>query len=317
MITRRALALTALTPLIAQAQDYPARLMTMVVPFTPGGSTDILARLLMQKISENTGQPHIVENRGGAGGSIATAAVSTAKPDGYTILFGHIGTLAVNPSIYPKLEYDSVNGFAHVSPLARIHNVIGVHPKHGFKTLADLVNYAKTNPNKLTYGSGGNGSAAHIATAALMIEAGISMLHVPYRGTSPAVNDLIGGQIDLMFTGATTVLNLAKAGHVTMLASSSLARLPSAPELPTVAETYKGFEASQWHGILLPANTPPEIVTRLNREVIKAMNSPSIIARLNEDGGEVWTSSPAEFKTHIAHEITRWKVVVDKAGIRL
>jgi tripartite-type tricarboxylate transporter receptor subunit TctC len=317
MITRRALALTAFMPLMAKAQQYPSRLMTMVVPFVPGGTTDILARMLMQRISENTGIPHMIENRGGAGGSIATVNVSRATPDGYTILFGHIGSLSVNPSIYPKLDYDPIASFKHVSPLAKVHNILVSHPKHGFKSTADLVSFAKANPNKLTYGSGGNGSAAHIATAAFMIEAGISMLHIPYRGNLPAVSDLLAGQIDVMMTGATTVLEHAKAGNLKAHASSGLTRLTAAPDIPALAETYPNFEASQWHGIVLPAATPDEIVTTLNAEIRKAMDTPAIHQRLKNEGAEVWVSSPAEFKAHIEREIIRWKIVVEKAGIKL
>ena len=232
MIDRRAMLRGGAAALMAaaaaspvRAQAWPTKSITLVVPFTPGGSTDILARLLAQKLQAALGQSVIVESRPGAGGSIGSEAVAKATPDGHTLLMGHIGTLAVNPSIYPKLTYDPLKSFAHVSMIARVHNVLVVNPEVPAKSMAELIAYIKANPGKLNYATGGNGSAAHIATAALAVAAGLDIVHVPYRGTAPAMTDLLGGRVELMFTGAPVVLPQAQAGKLRALGVSGLTRL--------------------------------------------------------------------------------------------
>lgn len=301
----------------ARAQAWPSKSITLVVPFTPGGSTDILARLLAQKLQAALGQSVVVESRPGAGGSIGSEAVAKATPDGHTLLMGHIGTLAVNPSIYPKLSYDPLKSFAHVSMIARVHNVLVVNPDVPAKSMAELIAYIKANPGKLNYATGGNGSAAHIATAALAVAVGLDIVHVPYRGTAPAMTDLLGGRVELMFTGAPVVLPQAQAGKLRALGVSGLTRLRAAPDVPTVAESgLPGFEASQWYGIVAPAGTPDAVVERLNAEIVKAMADPAVADRLAQEGAEVWTTTPAAFKAHIETEIPRWAEVARKAGIR-
>ena len=210
----------------ASAQTWPAQNITLVVPFTPGGSTDILARLLGQKLTEYLGQSVVIESRPGAGGSTASAQIARAKPDGYTLIMGHIGTLSVNPGLYKDLQYDPLKSFAHISMLAKVHNVLVVHPSVPAKNVAELVDYLKKNPDKVNYGSGGNGSAAHIAAAAFMVATNTKMTHVPYRGTAPMVSDLLGGQLQLSMTGAPAVLQDRKS---TRLNSSHipLSRMPS------------------------------------------------------------------------------------------
>jgi tripartite-type tricarboxylate transporter receptor subunit TctC len=301
----------------ARAQAWPSKSITLVVPFTPGGSTDILARLLGQKLQAALGQSVVVESRPGAGGSIGSEAVAKAAPDGHTLLMGHIGTLAVNPSIYPKLNYDPLKSFAHVSMIARVHNVLAVNPEVPAKTTQELIAYIKANPGKLNYATGGNGSAAHIATAALAVAAGLDIVHVPYRGTAPAMTDLLGGRVQLMFTGAPVVLPQAQAGKLRALGVSGLNRLSAAPDVPTVAEAgLPGFEASQWYGIVAPAGTPDAVVARLNTEIVKAMADPAVIERLAQEGAESWTTTPDAFRAHIISETARWAEVVRKAGIR-
>ena len=301
----------------AAAQTYPSQNITLVVPFTPGGSTDILARLLGQRLETALKYPVIVESRPGAGGSVGVGSVARAAADGHTLVMGHIGTFAVNPALYPKLQYDPVKSFEPVSGIANVHNMLVVHPDVPAKTLQELVEYAKQNPGKLNYASGGIGSAAHIAMVALADRAGISMTHVPYRGTAPAVTDLLGGRVQLTFTGAPNLLQHVEAGKMRALAVSGLSRLKGAPTVPTVAESgYPGFEASQWYGILVPAGTPKAVVDRLNTEIRTAMAAPEIAERLSLEGAEVWTNTPDEFRNHIAKEMVRWGDLVRRTGIK-
>lgn len=307
-------------PLMAQTTAYPTKPIRIVVPFTPGGSTDILARTIGQKLTEAWGQPVVIENVPGAGGSIGAEKVAKATPDGYTLLMGHIGTLAVTPSIYPKLPYDPVKSFAPVAWVANVPNVLVVHPSVPVKTVQELVAYARANPGRLNYGSGGNGSAAHIATEYFKLASNTFMVHVPYRGTAPAVNDAVAGQIQLLFTGAPAVMPMVRAGKLKALAVSSTKRLDTAPELPTVAETdpkqFKGFEADQWYGIVAPAGTPPEVVAKLNAQINASLSSAEVSARLRNDGAIAMPSTPDAFGKLIAAEIVRWKPVVTRAGIK-
>lgn len=323
-VTRRNVLLgaSALTSAIAlpgraRAQAYPSRNITLVVPFTPGGSTDILARLLGQRLEAALNQPVIVESRPGAGGSIGVGSVARAPADGYTMVMGHIGTLAVNPAMYQNLSYNPLTSFEPVSGMANVHNMLVVNPEVPANTLQELIDYAKKNPGKLNYASGGVGSAAHIAMVALADRAGISMTHVPYRGTAPAVTDLLGGRVQLTFTGAPNLMQHVEAGKMRALAVSGSARLKAAPTVPTVAESgFPGFEASQWYGILVPAGTAKAVVDRLNTEIRTAMAAPEIGERLSLEGAEVWTNSPAEFREHIAREMVRWGDLVKRAGIK-
>lgn len=317
LIGTAAAAATALPVLSVQAQTYPGRNITLIVPFTPGGSTDILARLLGQKLETALKQPVIVESRPGAGGTVGVAAVARAQPDGYTLVMGHIGTLAVAPALYPTLSYDPLKSLEHVSGIAKVHNMLVVNPDVPVNTLAELIEYAKQNPRKLNYASGGNGSAAHIAMVALNEQAGVKMTHVPYKGTAPAVTDLLGGRVQLTFTGAPNLLQHVEAGKLKALAVSGETRLRSAPTVPTVAETFSGFEASQWYGISAPAGTPKEIIETLNNEIVKGMADSQIRDRLSVEGADVWTNSPSHYSQHIATEIDRWGALVNKAGIRL
>jgi tripartite-type tricarboxylate transporter receptor subunit TctC len=299
------------------AQTYPRQNILLVVPFTPGGSTDILARLLGQRLERALKYPVVVESRPGAGGSVGVGSVARAAADGHTLVMGHIGTFAVNPALYPKLPYDPVKSFEPVSGIANVHNMLVVHPEVPTKTLQELIDYAKQNPGKLNYASGGIGSAAHIAMVALADRAGITMTHVPYRGTAPAVTDLLGGRVQLTFTGAPNLLQHVEAGTMRALAVSGQSRLKSAPNVPTVAESgYPGFEASQWYGILVPAGTPKAIVDRLDTEIRTAMAAPEIAERLSLEGAEVWTTTPADFRDHIAKEMARWGELVRRTGIK-
>lgn len=304
-------------PSIAQA-PYPARNITFIVPFTPGGSTDILARLIGQKFTESMKAGVVIENRPGAGGGIGSGVLARAAADGYTIGMGHIGTLGVNPSLYPKLQYDPLKSFAHISMIAKVHNILVIHPSLPVKDLKEFIAYAKANPGKLNFGSGGVGSAAHIATSAFQVATGVDVTHVPYRGTSPAVADLLSGEIQFMMTGAPAVLQHVQAGKLRALGTASLTRLPSAKEIPTMSEAgLPGFEATQWYGMIAPAGTPAAIIEKLNAEVRAALKDPKLVEALDKDGAEAWPLSPDEFRAHIAKEIPRWRKVLEAAKIKL
>ncbi len=314
-----ALLTAVVIPTSAFAQTYPAKPIRIIVPFTPGGSTDILARSIGQKLTEAWGQPVLIENIAGAGGSIGADKVAKAPADGYTLLMGHIGTLAVNPSIYPNLSYDPVKNFAPVAWVANVPNVLAVHPSVNAKNVAELVALAKASPGKFNYGSGGNGSAAHIATEYLKLKSQTQIVHVPYKGTSPAVTDLVAGQIQILFTGAPALLPFVKSGQLRALAVSSSVRLDVLPDLPTVAESgikeLAGFEADQWYGIVAPAGTPPAIISKLNSEINKALSSAELKMRLQNEGALANPTTPEAFGQLIVREIERWKPVVRAGNI--
>ncbi len=304
-------------PALSQAQ-WPTSRITLVVPFTPGGSTDILARLISQKLEAALGQTVVVENRAGAGGSTASAEVARSNPDGYTIAMGHIGTLSVNPNLYTKLGYDPLKSFEPVTMIARVHNVLVVNPELPVKSTKELIDYAKANPGKLNYASGGNGSGAHITTLAFNDAAGIEMTHVPYRGTAPALQDLVAGQVQVAITGAPAVLELARSGRLRAIAVTGDRRIAAAPELPTMSESgLPGFDVSQWYGIVVPAGTPRPIVDRLNREIRAALAPPEVAARLAGEGADTWLMSPEEFRAHIAKETARWGDLIKRTKVPL
>ena len=308
----------AFCPLFTVAQTVPApwpvKPIRMVVPFTPGGSTDILARAIGQKLTEAWGQPVVIDNVPGAGGSIGADKVAKAAPDGYTLLMGHIGTLAVTPSIYPTLPYDPIKSFAPVAWVARVPNVLAVHPSLPVHSVKELIALARKQPGRLNFGSGGNGSAAHLAMEYLKLQSHTFMVHVPYRGTAPAVNDVVAGQIQMVFTGAPAVLPFVKSGQMRALAVSSASRLPGQPDISTVAESglkeLAGFEADQWYGVVAPAGTPREIIAKLNTQINASLNAPELKARLQSEGALATPTTPDAFGRLIVSEIARWQPVV-------
>ena len=305
----------------AQAQTsaaaYPNKPIRLVVPFTPGGSTDILARAIGQELGKAWGQSVVIDNVAGAGGGIGADKVAKAPADGYTLLMGHIGTLAVNPSLYPKLPYNPVTDFAPVAWVARVPNVLVVHPGVPAKTTQELVALGKSRPGQLNYGSGGNGSAANLATEYFKMQTGTSLLHIPYRGTVPATTDLLGGQIQVLFTGAPALLGHIKSGQLRALAVSSPQRLEALPDVPTVAEAgYPGFEADQWYGVVAPAGTPPEIVRKLNAQINLALASAEMKARLSSEGATATPTTPEAFGQHIVRELARWKPVISSGRVK-
>jgi tripartite-type tricarboxylate transporter receptor subunit TctC len=299
-------------PINAWAQS--AKPIRLIVPFTPGGSTDILARAIGPKLALALGQTVLIENKAGAGGSLGAGEAAKADPDGQTLLMGHIGTLAVNPAIYPRLSYDPLRSFVPVAWVARVPNVLVVPSSSPAKTFKEFIERARAQPGRLTFSSGGNGSAAHITFEYLKLRAKIFMLHIPYRGTAPSVTDLIAGQVDATFTGAPAVLPHVRSGRLRALAVSSSQRIAALPDVPTVAESgFAGFEADQWYGIVAPAGTPPAVVARLNAEINKALALPEVAQQLAVEGAVPTPTTPKAFGDLIAREIPRWAEVV-KAG---
>jgi len=308
--------LVALVAVTAQAQTYPSRPLRLVVPFPPGGSTDILARALSQKLGEGLAQPVVIDNRGGAGGTIGSEAAAKAAPDGYTIMMGHLGTLAVNVAIYKKLPYDPVKSFAPVALMAMVPSVLVVNPSLPVTSAAELIAYAKANPGKLAYGSGGSGSTSHLTTEYFKLATGTDILHVPYKGVGPMLTDLLSGQLSMGLSGAPAVMPHVTSGRLRALAVSSLTRLPSLPKIPTLDESgVNGFEANGWYGIVAPAGTAREIVLRLNAEIRRAIDTPELKARLDAEGAIPAAGTPEEFAAFVTSEIARWGAVVKKAGM--
>lgn len=318
---RRLAAVAAPLAFPAFAQSFPNKPLRIIVPFTPGGSADVLARAIGTEIGRTLNQPVVIENVPGAGGSLGGERAAKAGADGYTLFMGHVGTLAVNPALYPKLPYDPLRSFTPVAWVARVPNLLVVHPSVPAQGLKELVALAKSRPGQLAYGSGGNGSAAHTTMEYLKLQTGTSFLHIPYRGTAPSVNDLLANQVQVLFTGVPALLAHVKAGRMRALAVSSPKRLALLPEVPTVAESgipgTRGFEADQWYGLVAPAGTPREIVALLNQHVNRALTSEEVRARLAAEGAEATPASPEAFRQLIAAEIPRWGKVVKSASIRL
>jgi len=301
----------------ARAQNFPAKPLRLVVPFTPGGTTDILAREIAAKLQVAFGQSCVVENRPGGGGTIGCEMVARSEPDGLTMLMGHIGTLAINPLVYPRHSYDPVKGWTPLAYVANVPNVLTVNPSVPATSVPELVALAKAKPGALAYGTGGTASASHLASAYFAYATGTEFLHVPYKGTAPFVSDLLGGQLQMGFTGAPVVMPLVKQGRLRALAVSSARRSAAFVELPVAEAGVAGFEADQWYGITGPAGIDPAIAARLNEEINKALASADVKARLEKEGGAAVLASPEALGTHIANEIERWRPVVKAANIRL
>ncbi|WP_376097603.1 Bug family tripartite tricarboxylate transporter substrate binding protein [Roseomonas sp. CCTCC AB2023176] len=305
-------------PALARAQGtWPDKPVRIVVPFTPGGSTDILARALGAELQEALGQPFVVENRGGAGGTIGTEAVARSPADGYTLMMGHIGTLAVNPTLYRNLSFDTATAFDPVILVATVANILVVHPNVPARDVAEFIALAKARPGSISYGSGGNGSAAHIATVAFSLATGVDLEHIPYRGTGPMMNDLIAGTIQATMTGGPPILPPVRAGLLRALGISSLSRLSSAAEIPTIAESgVPGFEATQWYGLVAPVGTPRPVIERINTEASRILTGDRLRPRLAAEGAEAAPGSPESFGRFIAAERSRWGAVVRRANMR-
>jgi tripartite-type tricarboxylate transporter receptor subunit TctC len=312
-------AAVTLVPLAhAQGTAYPKGPVTLVVPFPAGGPTDAMARVLALKLGERLGQQVVVDNKGGAGGSIAAEAVAKAAPDGQTLFFGTTGTMAINPSLYSKLRYDPVKDFAPVSLMATTMNVLVVNPEVPAKNLGELVKLAKAKPNTVSYGSAGNGSSNHLSGELLRNSAGVQITHVPYKGSAPALVDLLGGRLTMMFdTVAQQTGNIA-AGKVRALAVTGPKRSPLLPDVPTAQESgLKDYDVVIWFGVLAPAGTPLAVIDRLNREMVAVMSTEEMKKKMQADGAEAKPTSAAEFAALIKHDMAKWGPVVKASGATL
>jgi tripartite-type tricarboxylate transporter receptor subunit TctC len=302
----------------APAPSYPTKPIRLVVPFPPGGATDILARAVGQRLTDVWAQSVVIDNRPGAGGNIGTELVAKSAPDGYTLEMGTVGTHAINASLYSKLPYDHVKDFVPVILVAGVPNVLVVNPSLPVSSVAELIAYAKANPGKLNFASSGNGTSIHLSGELFKTMAGVQMTHVPYKGSAPALQDLLGGQVQLMFDNLPPSLPNIKAGKLKALAVTSATRAPALPDVPTMAEAgLPGFEASSWFGILAPAGTPPAIVAKLNAEVAKWLASPEAQEKLLALGANPAGGTPEDFAKHIAAETAKWAKVVKESGAKV
>jgi len=303
---------------MANAQPaYPVKPIRLVVPFAPGGSTDTIARLIGQKLDEALGQQVIIDNRPGAGGNLGVDYVAKSAPDGYTLIFGHVGTFGFGPSLYDKLPYDPIRDFAPVALFAMVPNMLVVHPSLPANSVKELVALARARPGQLNYGSSGNGSASHLATEYFKLLSKTDITAIPYKGTGPLVTDLIAGQTSLTITGVPPLYPHVQSGRLRALAVGSVKRLPLLPSLRTIAEAgVPGYESSTWFGPLAPAKTPREIIVRLNVELMKMLQRPDVRARFAAEGIEALGSTPEEFGTYIKSEIERWSRVIKAAHVR-
>jgi tripartite-type tricarboxylate transporter receptor subunit TctC len=300
-----------------QAQAYPAKPVRVMVPFPPGGSTDIVARIVAQKLSTQLGQQMVIENRGGAGGTLGTAVVAKAPADGYTLVIGTTSTHVVAPSVYTKLEYDPVRDFAPVSLIAVTPYLLVVNPALPAKSLGELVQLMRSQPGKLNYASAGVGSTTHLAMEMLKAASDTYVLHIPYNGNGPAGTAVIGGQVEILFGSMPAVLPHARSGRVRPLAVGTPRRSSALPEVPTVAESgYPGFDASLWLAIMAPAGTPPAVIERLHKETIAAVGSAETKDALDKAGAEAITSSPAELAAMIRDGVAKYAKVVKAAGVK-
>ena len=312
------LSLLLLAPLHATAQNYPAKPVRMVIAFPPGGSTDIVGRIVAQKLGERLGQSVVVENRGGAGGTIGTEAVAKASPDGYTITLATTSTHVVGPAAFPKLGYDAVKDFAAVSLVAVTPYLLVVNPSLEVKTLKEFVSYIKARPGKFNYASAGSGSTTQIAMEMLKLAAGLYVVHIPYNGNGPAGTAVVAGQVEILFGSLPAVLPLAKGGRVRAIAVGTPKRSSSLPDVPTVAESgFPGFDASLWLAVMTPAGVPAPILSRLRSEVLTIVGNKENAAALDKAGAEALTSTPEELMAMIRDGVEKYAKVIKEAGIKV
>lgn len=301
----------------AGAEGYPTRPVRFVVPFAPGGSTDTLARTIGVKLAGALGQQVVVDNRPGANGDIGMMIVAKAPPDGHTIVLGYIANLAIAPSLYAKMPYDPVKDFAPVTQLASSPNVLVAHPSVPAANLKELIALAKAKPGQINFASAGVGSIGHLTGELLNNLAGVKMVHIPYKGSGQAVTDLLGGNVQLMFSGFSSTLPHIRSGKLRALAVTGAQRSPAAPDVPTIAESgFPGFEATAWYGVLAPAGTPKAVVSRLHDDVVKALRDPDVDKRLAGLGFEIAGTAPEQFAAYIRSEIKKWARAVEASGAR-
>jgi len=302
----------------AHSTNYPTKPIRMIVPFAAGGTSDTIARVLSDKMSQQLNVPVVVENKVGAGGNIGSELVARSDPDGYTMLMGTVATHGINASLYKSIAFDPIKDFKPITLIASTPSVLLINPSVPATSVKQLIEYAKANPGKLNFGSSGNGSSHHLAGELFNAMAGTQMKHIPYRGTSAAQTDLIGGQIQVLFDTLPAAMPLVKGGKVKALAVSSSQRDPALPDLPTISEAgVKGYEVGSWYGLLFPANTPDEIVNRISATVTNIIKTPEISSRLSSLGATPVASSPSQFASHITSEQAKWAAVIKQAGAKV
>lgn len=311
------LAALAASAAVKAADNYPSKPLRMVITFPAGGPTDVVVRLVTQRLTDEWGHPVIIDNRGGAGGIVGTEVVAHAPPDGYTFLVGTAGGMTINPALHAKLSYDPFRDFAPVGMLVMNPQILIAHPSVPAKTVKELVQHAKERPGQLNFGSAGSGTATHLGLELLKLSTGMQAVHVPYKGGAPALTDLVGGQIQLLWLSIPSVLPHVKSGRLRALAVSTLKRSASAPEVPTVAESgYPGFEYANWNALFAPANTQQARIAKINARVVKALREPEIAQKLVVQGADPAPGTPAELGVYMRTDHERWKKVISSAGIK-
>ena len=302
----------------AMAQAYPTKPVTIIVPFAAGGTTDILARIIGQALTAELGQSVVVDNRAGAGGNIGGQAAAKAAPDGHTLFMGTVGTHAINASLYKKMPFDPVKDFAPLTRVANVPNLLVANPAQPYKSVKDLIAYAKANPGKVNFGSSGNGSSIHLSGELFKSLAKVDMQHVPYKGSAPAVTDLLGNQIGIMFDNMPSAIQHVRSGKLVPLAVTTAKRSPELPNVPTIAEAgVPGYEATSWFGMFAPAGTPAPVLAKLNAAIVKVLAQPDVKKKINEQGAEVYSETPEQFAAFIQAESVKWGKVVKESGASL
>jgi tripartite-type tricarboxylate transporter receptor subunit TctC len=315
-LARLALLLCAVA--VASAADYPSRPVTLVVAFPPGGASDVLSRIVARKLEQILGQPFVIENRPGAGGNVAAEAVAHAAPDGYTLLNGNNAILATNAALYRKINFDAEADFAPIGLIGSQANILVVNPTLPVRSLAELIALAKDNPGKLNFASSGHGLAAHLAGELFKVEARVDLVHVPYKGAAPALQDVIAGHVQMMFATASSVVSHIREGRVRPLAATTLRRSPVAPDIPTMDELgLRNFDATTWHGLVAPARTPREVIEVLHRALAVALADAAVAKSLGDLGVDVIGGTPEEFAAYIRSEIPKWTAIVKASGATL
>ncbi len=307
--------ISALAPVTASAKAFPTKPVTIIVPFSAGGTTDILARIVGQYLGTKFGESVVIENRDGAGGNIGTQTAARAKADGYTLLMGTVGTHAINPALYSKLNFDHIKDFQPLTRVAMVPNLLVVNPERPYRSVKELIEYAKAHPGEVAFASSGNGSSIHLSGELFKLMAEVDMLHVPYRGSAPAVTDLLGGQVDIMFDNMPSAIQHVRSGTLVPLAVTPADRSPELPEIPTIAEAgVPGYEATSWFGLFAPAGTPDDVVKVLHSAIAEALQDPEVVKKFAAQGAQVHSETPEAFAEFIAAETAKWADVVKASG---
>ncbi|MGE8375000.1 MAG: Bug family tripartite tricarboxylate transporter substrate binding protein [Diaphorobacter nitroreducens] len=315
LLASLAVAAAGALPLGALAQNFPTKPITMIVPFSAGGTTDILARIVGQGLTTELGQSVVVDNKPGAGGNIGGSLAAKAAADGYTLFMGTVGTHAINQSLYKKMPFDPVKDFAPLSRVATVPNLLVAHPSQPFKTVKELIAYAKANPGKITFGSPGSGASPHVSGELFKSMTGTDLLHIPYKGSAPAMTDLLGGQTSVMFDNMPSAIQHVRSGKLRPIAVTTAKRSPELPDVPTIAEAgVPGYEATSWFGMFAPAGTPKPVLDKLHAALIKVLNQADVKKKIAEQGGDVVAETPAQFAAFIQAESVKWGKVVKESG---